>query len=139
MIPAMAQRLPSEAIGGNGPQDRPYTREEKLDFKLRLRHQGFAHKLRTRCIICSRMTNKKARGYCDACRKRLQPSELEQEAIAERARKGRSCGTCESVFGACLHTRAALKMEMAGDCFFHVESDPECRECRSELRRKDAP
>jgi hypothetical protein len=135
MIGPMAQR-PSAAAAPNPPQDRPLTAEEKRDLKLRMHYQGFAHRKRTRCIVCSKWTNKKSRGYCKACWTRLRPSDLEKEAIAECARKGRSCGTCDAVFGACMHTRAGIQLEMRGECIVHAAPDPKCRDCRSWLRRR---
>lgn len=137
MIPAMAQRLPIDAVGPSTPQDRQRAREEKLLLKLRMRSQGFALRQRTRCIVCSRWTNKKSRGYCKGCWKRLLPSDLEKEAIAECARKGRSCGTCDATFGACMHTRSSLQMEMRGECLRHMTHDPKCAGCRAWLRRRD--
>lgn len=137
MISTMAQRPTSNAIKSNPPQqDRPYTREERSLLKLRMKHQGFPRKKRTRCFICSRINGKKSRGYCKSCWEKLQPSEREKEFIAERAKQGRSCGTCDATFGACLHTRAALKMEMNGECFIHTAPDPKCRDCRSWQRRR---
>jgi hypothetical protein len=113
------------------------TPEEKRLIGLKFKHLGFAASRRNlgRCFVCLGPTGKKSRGYCEACAAKKTPSEREADAILGMSRAGRYCGTCDSIFGSCHHTRTALRMILDGECFFHIEPKDGCAACLREIPR----